>query len=361
MRIGFQCGAALALLGLAGCAGVISSDSCTARVSDIQVIGSHNSYKLSIPSAELSLIEAQAPEWAVALDYGHLPLIEQLDLGMRQLELDVYYDPEGGLYQDPLGPRLVGAEFDASDLAQPGFKTLHVQDVDARSTCHLFTDCLSEIRAWSKAHPDHVPMLVLINAKQARIELPNSTIPLAFDAAAFEALDAEIRSVFGEHDLLTPNDVRGDAETLRDAVLSAGWPALSETYGQVFFALDEPPSVVDVYRRGEISLNGHVMFVNSTGPDAPDAAYFTINDPIESGADISARVSEGFVVRTRADANTLEARSGDRARLDSALASGAQYISTDYYQPRTAWSDYAAKLPNGETVRTNPLSICEIR
>lgn len=360
MRFGFQCCATLALLGLAGCAGVVTADKCTARLSDIQVIGSHNSYKLSIPAAELGLIEAQAPEWALALDYGHLPLTEQLDLGMRQLELDVYYDPQGGLYKDPLGPRLVGAAYDASGLEQPGFKTLHVQDVDARSTCLQFTQCLSEVQAWSAGRPDHVPMLILINAKQAPIDLPNSTIPLAFDAAAFDALDAEIRSVFGEDHLLTPDDVRGDAETLRDAVFADGWPALSETRGQVFFALDEPPAVVEVYRRGERSLNGHAMFINSTAPDASDAAYFTINDPVEAGANISARVSEGFVIRTRADANTMEARSGDRTRLDAALASGAQYISTDYYQPRAEWSDYAAKLPSGGTSRANPLSTCGI-
>jgi hypothetical protein len=361
MWIGFQGGAALALLGLAGCAGVVSADKCTARVSDLQVIGSHNSYKLAIPAAELALIEAQAPEWALALDYGHLRLTEQLDLGMRQLELDVYYDPEGGLYKDPLGPKLVGAAYDASGLDQPGFKTLHVQDVDARSTCYLFTECLSEIQAWSEARPDHVPMLILINAKQAPINLPGAVVPLTFDAAAFDALDAEIRSVFDTDHLLTPDDVRGDAASLRDAVLGQGWPSLDEARGKVFFALDEPPAVVDVYRRGARSLNGHAMFINSTAPDAPDAAYFTINDPVEAGAIISARVSQGFVVRTRADANTIEARSGDRSRLDSALASGAQYISTDYYQPRTAWSDYVAKLPNGETVRANPLSTCGIQ
>jgi len=360
MGFGFQCVAALAVMGVAGCASVVSPDSCAARLSDIQVIGSHNSYKLAIPSEEMSLIEAQAPEWAVALDYGHLPLTEQLDLGMRQLELDVYYDPEGGLYADPLGPRLVGAEYDAPDLAQPGFKVLHVQDVDARSTCYLFTQCLSEIRAWSKAQPDHVPMLVLINAKQARIDLPNSTIPLAFDAAAFDALDAEIRSVFSDDEFLTPDHVRGDAATLRDAILGAGWPTLSETRGRIFFALDAPPAVIEIYRRGQRSLNGHAMFVNSIDPGDADAAYFTINSPIDSAAEISARVSEGFIVRTRADANTLEARRGDRSRLETALASGAQYISTDYYQPRTEWSDYAAKLPNGDSVRAHPLSTCEI-
>ena len=34
-------------------------------------------------------------EAADALDYFHLPLAKQLHLGMRQLELDVFYDPEG--------------------------------------------------------------------------------------------------------------------------------------------------------------------------------------------------------------------------------------------------------------------------
>ena len=43
---------------------------------------------------------------------------------------------------------------------------------------------------------------------------------------------------------------------------------------------------------------------------------------------IIADVKAGFVVRTRADADTVEARTNDTKRRDAALASGAQYVST---------------------------------
>lgn len=356
--------AQLSALGLAvsmaSCQSSNSVEPCVAQINDIQVIGSHNSYKLAIPPAELALIQLQAPEWAAALDYTHLPIPAQLDLGMRQIELDVFYDPQGGRYADPLAPKLSGHPFDATDMHAPGFKVLHVQDVDARSICNLLLKCLVDIRDWSVANPDHAPLLILVNAKQAPIELPGSVDPLPFDGEAFDALDAEIRTIFGEDHLISPDQVRGDAATLRDAVLSKGWPDLEASRGKVLFALDESPAVVDVYRRGQTSLNGHPMFINAPDADAADAAYFTLNDPIGQGDLIGAHVAAGFLVRTRADADTKEARTGDDTRLEAALASGAHYISTDYYQPRPEWSAYVAKLPGDEIERGNPIRACAI-
>lgn len=349
-----------ALVALSACVETGAPETCAPRMNDIQTIGSHNSYKLAIPPDELEILAARSPKWGAALDYAHIPIFEQLELGMRQIELDVYYDPEGGRYTDPLLPRTVGAAVSPIAYDAPGFKVMHVQDVDARSSCVLFVRCLAEIQAWSTLRPDHAPILILINAKQDKIDLPGSVDPLGFDAAAFDALDAEIRSVFSANHLLTPDDVRGDSATLRDAVLSRGWPRLEDSWGKIFFALDERPEVVEIYRRGTNSLQGHAMFVNSSDLAAADAAYFTMNEPIEQGDVIAERVARGFIVRTRADADTVEARTGDRTRLDAALASGAQYISTDYYKPRREWSDYAAALPDGETVRTSPHSTCAI-
>ena len=222
----------------------------------------------------------------------------------------------------------------------------------------LFVQCLEEIQSWSEAHPTHLPLLVLINAKQAPIDLPGAVEPLEFDHAAFDALDSEIRAVIGPKQLLTPDDVRGDAATLRDAVLENGWSSLAETRGKIFFALDEGPIVVEIYRRGKSALQGHAMFVNAPDELSDDAAYFTMNDPVATGELITSRVQKGFIVRTRADANTIEARSGDRERLNAALVSGAQYISTDYYLPRKEWSTYLASMPNGEMQRANPHGAC---
>ena len=47
-------------------------------------------------------------------------------------------------------------------MAQPGFKTLHMPDVDFRSTCLTFAACLKSVRDWSATHPDHTPILIML-------------------------------------------------------------------------------------------------------------------------------------------------------------------------------------------------------
>ena len=78
-------------------------------MNDIQVIGSHNSFKARIPAAVMARLRAADPKLAEALDYYHLPLTRQLDAGVRQLEIDVFADPEGGRYADPKGEGIARA------------------------------------------------------------------------------------------------------------------------------------------------------------------------------------------------------------------------------------------------------------
>ena len=46
----------------------------------------------------------------------------------------------------------------AAELAKPGFKVMHIPDFDFRSTCTRFVACLQTVKAWSDAHPDHIPI-----------------------------------------------------------------------------------------------------------------------------------------------------------------------------------------------------------
>ncbi|WP_419834326.1 Ca2+-dependent phosphoinositide-specific phospholipase C [Endozoicomonas atrinae] len=50
-------------------------------------------------------------------------------------------------------------------LAVPGLKVLHIQDLDYESTCYTFISCLTEIKTWSDNNPDHLPITVLVEAK----------------------------------------------------------------------------------------------------------------------------------------------------------------------------------------------------
>lgn len=322
----------------------------------IQAVGTHNSYKLAIPAAEMALLSAMAPDTARTLDYAHAPLPAQLEAGARQLEIDVLNDPDPGRYAEPLARRLVPEPepYDLAPLRGPGLKVLHVQDVDYRSSCPLFVDCLAQVAAWSQANPDHAPLLILMNLKEgAALSAPGAVTPAPFDAAAMDQIDAEIRSVFAAEALITPDLVRGEAATLRDAVAAGGWPTLGQARGKVMFALDAPRSQVDLYRAARASLEGRVLFVNIE-EDEDAAAYITLNSPAEQAERIAAAVAAGLIVRTRADADTLEARQNDPSRREAAFASGAQYISTDYMTPDLRFSDFQVGLPHQAAVRLNP-------
>ncbi|MGH8079579.1 MAG: phosphatidylinositol-specific phospholipase C1-like protein [Lysobacter sp.] len=330
------------------------------HLNDLQAIGTHNSYKLAIPDEELAAHRARDRAGADSLDYAHEPLHQQLELGARVLELDVYYDPKGGRYAHPPGALRKGygeagpwSPAVAEQMAQPGFKVMHLADIDFRSQCMVFTQCLRQIRAWSQTHRDHAPILILINAKDGAGG-EGATAPLPFDAKAFDALDAEVRSVFAAKELITPDTVRKPGQTLRESVLAGGWPTIGEARGRVLFALDEDARKVALYRGTRHSLEGRAMFVNGDETSA-DAAYLTLNDPVGQGERIRKAVAEGFLVRTRADADTLESRRNDPSRREAAFASGAQYISTDYLKPDLRFSRYRVTFPRSEVVRCNPL------
>jgi len=323
----------------------------------IQAIGTHNSYKLAIAPNEWALIHAANAREADAIDYAKPPLATQLDQGARQLEIDIVYDPEPGHFANPLGYRTVGDKaqpYDFAPLRRPGLKVLHEPSVDYRSVCPLFTGCLADIRAWSKAHPDHVPLLVILNLKEGGLKLPGAVVAPKFDAKAMNLIDAEIRSVFPEAALITPDQVQGKHATLRDAVAAGGWPTLKAARGRVMFALDCPPDQVARYREDRKALEGRVAFVN-IDPASPAAGYVTLNEVPKLTDEIAAAVKAGLIVRTRADADTWEARKNDTSRQVAAFASGAQYVSTDYLTPDTRFSAYSASLPGGGRARLSPI------
>lgn len=321
----------------------------------LQAIGTHNSYKMAIAPAEMKTLRAASPRTADSLDYSHPPLTEQLEAGARQLELDLVRDPEGGRWARPLGLRMAGGGgYDAGPMMTPGLKVMHAPDIDYRSVCPTFRACLEEIRGWSARNPGHLPLLIMMNLKDDQIAVPGATPLLAFDEQGMDEVDAEIREVFGAGKLITPDSVRGSRQTLAEAVRDGGWPSLRAARGKVFFAVDEGPAKVALYSRGRPSLEGRAAFVNTDRLDAPYAAYVTLNDPVKDAARIREALGRGMVVRTRADADTVEARTGDTARREAAFASGAQYVSTDYMAPDPRLGSYSVSLPGGGAARLAP-------
>ena len=305
------------------------------RLNEMQVIGSHNSYHVENP--------VLAP-FVDELAYTHSPLPEQFaNQGVRQIELDIFADPVGDLWR-PFGV--------------PGYKVMHIEQIDELSTCETLVACLSLVKSWSDTHQEHMPIAVLLESKDGittGLEQPPN--PVDIGPAELDALDAEIRSVFPEDRILTPDDVRGDRPTLEEAVLDDGWPEIDDIRGQVLFLLDNKRNE---YLVGHPTLEGRVAFTPSFAGQ-PDAAFVKRNDPLGvNQAEIQALVEAGYVVRTRADVPVFHAQNNDTTMRDAALASGAQWVSTDFPVPGIAarWngSPYVAQIPGGTPARCNPVN-----
>jgi hypothetical protein len=96
------------------------------------------------------------------------------------------------------------------------------------------------------------------------------------------------------------------------------------------------------------------MFHQSEAKD-PYAAVMLRDDPIADRAEITDLVRRGFVVRTRADSELVEAKVNDHTRADAALASGAQLVATDFPAP-VAGYEYVIDVPGGTPSRCDPIS-----
>jgi hypothetical protein len=339
-----------------------TADGCL-RMNQVQVLGTHNSYHIQDEPQLLGALKAFDKSLGESIEYTHPPLPVQFSReGVRQIELDVFADPQGGRYAKrrvlSVLKRPIASGIAA--LSKPGFKVLHVQDVDFNSNCLTFVDCLTAVRKWSRAHPRHLPIAILVEAKDDKVIDPlkmGFVQPPPLTATDFDALDAEIRSVFPPAETITPDDVRGKHATLEEAVRSGtGWPTLASARGKVLFLLDQG-NQRELYLTGHPGLRGRVIFTNAKPGDS-DAAFVEMNDPNGKNlARIQRLVREGYIVRSRSDADTVEGRSNDTKTRDNAIASGAQFVSTDYPAPdKSPFSPYVVTLPGSRAWRCDPVN-----
>ncbi len=295
----------------------------TLRLHEVQVLNTHNSYHRRAP---VPLPGALGD----VLDYEHLPLDQQLEShGVRGFELDV------------------------ADRGGTDFTIVHTPVVDAETNCTPLQECLRVIKSWSDDHPGHVPIFVLVEPKDGLIDRSLDPAIRVFDSDTVARLDQEVRSALTPEDLLTPDEVRGDAATLRAAVVDRGWPTLEKARGRIVLILNASGAKRDLYLAGRPSLEGAPMFVTAEA-DAPSAAVVKVDAPDE--ARIQRLVRDHFIVRTRADADVVEARANDTARRDLALRSGAQIVSTDFPVPDPKINAaYSVQIPDGRPGRCNPV------
>jgi hypothetical protein len=281
----------------------------TLRLDHLQGLGTHNSYHLA-PSAPIQ-----------AWSYSHRPLDEQLEIGVRQFELDLFHDAEAG-----------------------DFEVLHIRSIDEQTTCPTLTECLTTMSAWSQTHPHHHPIVVLLE--------PKDSVNEAGAAAWVDALETIVAASWPVERMLLPSAIARDHGSLRAGLEAEGWPLIDEVRGRALFVLHTAGPLRDelVARDTDATL----FFPDAMGDlDVDHAAFHSMNDPIGGAQAIATVVGAGHLVRTRADADNVEPTANDVTRRDAALDSGAHFISTDWPEP--AASGYVVTIPDGTPSRCNPL------
>jgi len=326
------------------------------HLNDIRILASHNSYK-KLPHPKLirfltkfrkQLGPSNDP---IQLDYGHLTLEQQLnDYAIRGFELDVYYDPKGGLYRKrKLNRFIFGQKVMVKDslMKKPGFKVLHIPDVDFETNYFTFIQALTELKNWSIKNPNHSPIFVNVEAKGSSAANESKFLriigfkkAIRMDSSAYMQLDLEINSVFDKENLMTPKDLKATYSTINDRLTLEGWPLLSECLGKIIFILQGDND--ELYKKSLLHGADRAMFVYDE-PGGDNTAFVIRNNSLGIEKEIS-ELTKRYIIRSRTDAGTIEAREKNYTIFQSVLSSNAQIISTDYYKPDLRFSDFQIRL-----------------
>lgn len=275
------------------------------RLQHVQTKSTHNSYHIETPGNTVQ-------DW----NYTHAPLDVQLgEHGVRQVELDIRFNASLEILE-----------------------VYHLPIVDEQTTCRKFTDCLGVLKKWSDAHRAHHALVIQIEMKDSVTAETAETY--------FETLHKEIRSVWPDNRLFTPDELQGGEATLRDAVKKNGWPTLGELRGQVLFTLDDEGTNRQLYTRNLTGLSNRILFADAS-PSDPWAAIAILNDPLGDAAEIAAALAANMLVRSFVD--------GSQEKRDAAMTNGVHFLTTDYPAPVDGM-DYWFDLPGGTPSRCNPVT-----
>lgn len=285
------------------------------RLNHVQVKGTHNSYH-------------QEPDFAFdpSHEYSHAPLDEQLEVqGVRQFELDVHKSPGDGSF----------------------LEVYHINLVDPDTSCARFTGCLNLVKAWSDANPTHLPIFIWIEVKD---ETGGG------DIDDYTIVDDEIRSVFDEAQLLTPDDVQADFASPRERIDNEGWPTLGEVRGQVMFVLLESGGPqVQAYTQDFTSLQGKAAFVLANGDHYADpwGVVTKINDPTDATGIAAAHQANLIIAANGCGAD--QDLAGCENDLAQAKANGVHMLGDDFPWP-VEGEPYFADFSDGNPARCNEVT-----
>ena len=305
-------------------------------------IGTHNSYHIAPASSVLgAMINFGQAADANEINVTQPSLTDQLRLGLESFELDIYADPNGGLYLTPwvtaVGLEQQRSVKDQDKMRLPGWKVFHVQDLDTRSSCLTLKDCLRAFHDYPRTRT----VFILLEIKFETLQLP---VPVL--------------------ELTTPLDPTEHPElwdSLEDEVRS-----LAHGNPPVRFLIDNP-ELSKQYVKLRPNVSDRVLLPNMRNFDAvpegwsKDEVFVQCNNPLPGradwnrafGADIAAVVDQGFLVRTRSDTYGYF----NEVRARAAFESGAKIIQTDAIEATISFRDKYYSTDNKTSNKTRRLSL----
>ncbi|GAB5363430.1 hypothetical protein AAMO2058_000882400 [Amorphochlora amoebiformis] len=260
-------------------------------LNQFRLVGTHNSVHVA------GLFSIFVPYW----QYTHLPLVHQLNFGIRHIEIDLWFNKTLGIWE-----------------------VFHECIDKLTVTPLLFSDVLSQIMTWSKSNQNHFPLTFNLDIKGAYIAGTSYMTPWLLgrgfygdkrDRYIFEMLEREVLAVWAIPKLVTPATIKTGTKSkcLRDALANHGWPTVQECRGKTLFQLnlnEDRSSLADVITSTVFFKRGH----NFLNPE-PDAAWFETNDP-----DLAQSLSsKGLMIRA------LDVHAKDAAKLR-----GVQFVATNH-------------------------------
>ena len=278
------------------------------KFNELRVVGTHNSYQnASVPELQKQYsLASRITFGAVPANGGAFqsaPLCDQLDGGIRSLELDVEVMRDGD---------------------EVSFVCLHSPVLDMTTHSYDFALALREVKLWSSMHPDHLPITIILEPKVAMLPLQDMD---AFTLEHAQTLDALLKRVLGKK-LFTPADMLRGYETFADMRKADDWCRVADMRGRVLVLL-HPTLVTAGYICRDKTLRTQAMFpmLYAWQAGLKYASFVVENDPAKVEQKRGTLINDQkLIVRTRPDSFGKI----DEGKRTTAIRSGAQIVSTDY-------------------------------
>jgi len=293
----------------------------TLKLNEIQVLATHNSFK-AMPNMYINKpLEILFGQKVRNGQYGLPYLTDQLDSGIRGVELDItVYDDDFILMHDPI--------------------------TDWRTTGASFALALEEIKIWSETNENHIPINIMIQIRDRWS--PFSLKYGDFDKDKCIKLDKLLEDTFGDENIIKPSDVIGDYDNLKAAVEGGNWPTVNDSLGKVYFTLlIDDENIRQDYIDIDESYKTQKAFMFSKKEAGLDnySAFILADEPDEEG--LPELVGKNYILRTRID---LQHQHSEE-RYNATLSLGAVIIATDYPEGNSYKDGYVCKLTDdGKTV-----------